>query len=99
MIANNVQFLLKDETGDKVGTVTIFKPKGIRGMYCVAQVAYNGGTANVKIFGRIDSTFAFKEIHAFTADDAVEIVLFPEMKAEITSYVSGTISLAVVGGL
>ncbi len=93
------KFLLTAETGNKVGETTIFKPKGIRGMYCVAQVAYSGGTADVKLFGRIDSTFAFKEIHAFTADDAVEIVLFPEMRAVITNYSSGTISLAVVGGL
>ncbi len=32
-------------------------------------------------------------------DNAVEVVLFPEMKGEVTGYMSGTISLALVGGL
>ncbi len=93
------KFLLTDETGNVVGDILTLKPKGIRGMYAAVQVAYSGGAADVKLFGRISSKFAFKEIHAFTADDAVEIVLFPEMRAEITNYSSGTISLALVGGL
>ncbi len=93
------KFLLEDETGNTVGPTVAFKPTGIRGMYAVAQVAFGGGAATVKLFGRISSKFAWKDIQTWMADDAVEIVLFPEMKGEVTGYTSGIISLALVGGL
>ena len=90
--------LLDSETGDTVGPTVTFKPTGIRGMYAVAQVAFDGGTATVKLFGRISSKFAWKSIQTWMDDNAVEIVLFPEMRGEVTAYTSGTISLAIVGG-
>ena len=96
MITNLLQVA---ETGDTVGDTFAFKPTGIRGMYAVAQVAFGGGTATVKLFGRISDKFAWKSIQTWMADDAVEVVLFPEMKGEVTGYTSGTISLALVGGL
>ena len=91
--------LLDSETGNTDGPVITFKPTGIRGMYAVAQVAFGGGTATVKLFGRISEKFAWKSIQTWMSDDAVEVVLFPEMKGEVTGYTSGTISLALVGGL
>ena len=91
--------LLDSETGDTDGPVIAFKPTGIRGMYAVAQVAFGGGTATVKIFGRISDKFAWKALQTWFADDAIEVVLFPEMKGEVSGYTSGTISLALVGGL
>ncbi len=91
--------LLDSETGDIVGPTVAFKPTGIRGMYAVAQVAFGGGTATVKLFGRISDKFAWKDIQTWMDDNAVEVVLFPEMKGEVTGYTSGIISLALVGGL
>ena len=93
------KFLLTNETGNKVGSTVAFKAEGIRGMYAVAQVAFGGGTATVELFGRINSTFAWKSIQTWMDDNAVEVVLFPEMRGEVTGYTSGTISLALVGGL
>ncbi len=93
------KLLLDSETGDTVGPTVAFKPTGIRGMYAVAQVAFGGGTATVKLFGRISDKFAWKSIQTWMDDDAVEVVLFPEMRGEVTGYTSGTISLALVGGL
>ena len=93
------KFLLTAETGDKVGDTVAFNLVGERGLSGVAQVAMAGGTATVKLFGRIDSTFSFKLIQTWMDEDnAVEVVLFPEMKGEVTDYVSGTVSLAIVGG-
>ena len=91
--------LLDSETGNTVGPTVAFKPTGIRGMYAVAQVAFGGGTATVQLFGRISDKFAWKSIQTWMDDNAVEVVLFPEMKGEVTGYTSGTISLALVGGL
>lgn len=53
----------------------------------------------VKLFGRINDKFAWKSVQTWMSDDAIEVVLFPEMKGEVTGYTSGTISLALVGGL
>ena len=92
------KFLLTDETGNKVGDTVEFKAEGIRGMYAAAQVALGGGTATVALQGRINSTFAWKTLNSFTQDDALEIVVFPEMRGTVEDYVSGTVSLAIVGG-
>ncbi len=94
-----IKTLLDSVTGDTVGPAVAFKPTGIRGMYAVAQASLGGGVATVKLFGRISNKFSFKEIQTFSNDDAVEVVLFPEMRGEVTGYTSGTISLAIVGGL
>ncbi len=91
--------LLDSETGDTVGPTVTFKPAGIRGMYAVAQVAFGGGTATVKLFGRISDKFAWKDIQTWMDDNAVEVVIFPEMRGEVKGHTSGTISLALVGGL
>ena len=93
------KFLLTDETGNKVGDTVAFSLVGERGLSGVAQVVMGGGAATAKLFGRINSTFAWKSIQTWMADDAVEVVLFPEMKGEVSGYTSGTISLALVGGL
>ena len=92
------KFLLTAETGNKVGDTVAFRAEGIRGMYAAAQVALGGGTATVTLQGRISDKFAWKTLNSFTQDDALEIVVFPEMRGEITGYSSGTISLAIVGG-
>ena len=64
-----------------------------------ALTGFGGGTATVKLFGRINDTFAWKQIQLWTSEDnAIEVVLFPEMRGEVTAYTSGTISLAIVGG-
>ena len=94
-----IKTLLDSVTGDTVGPAVAFKPTGIRGMYAVAQASLGGGVATVKLFGRISDKFAWKSIQTWMSDDAVEVVLFPEMKGEVSGYSSGTISLALVGGL
>lgn len=68
------------------GPVKDLEVKGIRGMYGLVQVKISG-TVTVKIYGRFDSNYDWKEIVTITASDAVEIVLFPQMKAR---YDSGT---------
>ena len=91
--------LLDSVTGLTVGATVPFKLAGDRGLSGVAQVTMSGGTADVKLFGRINSTFAWKLIQTWMDEDnAVEVVLFPEMRGEVTGYSSGTISLAIVGG-
>lgn len=49
------------------------------------------GTATVTIEGRLDRLHDWVVVDTFTASDASRITLFPEMRANVTSYSSGTV--------
>jgi hypothetical protein len=96
-VTNDVTLLLNNVTGVTAGDPKQISVRGIRGLYGVAQAKITG-TATVKIYGRLSSTFDWVEIATFTQSDAIEVVLFPEMKADVTAG-TGTVTAGVIGSL
>ena len=88
--------LLDGAETDGNGTPATMAFVNIRGMYGVCQCS-GFGTATVTVRGRVTSNHAWKTITQFTADDAVEVVLFPEMQAVVSGYSSGTYYVDILG--
>lgn len=91
-----IKNLLTAATGTGDGTQADMAFFNTRGMYGACQCS-GISTATVNIKGRVNSNHTWKTIHQFTSDDAVEIVLFPEMIASVADYTSGTIYVDIIG--
>lgn len=87
--------LLSGHAAQSAGSPKAVNTGVVRGMYGLVQVKITG-VATVDIEGRINSSFPWKTITSFTGSDASEIVLFPEMRANVSSYSSGTVDAAIV---
>lgn len=59
--------------------------------YGTVQVALGGGSATIKIQGRLSANMPWLDIYSFTANDSARITLFPHMRASVANYVSGVI--------
>lgn len=94
----DVSILLNAVTAVTTSPATTISVRGVRGLYGVAQAKITG-SATVKVYGRLSSDFDWKEITTFTSTDAIEVVLFPEMKADVTVYASGTVTVGVLGSI
>lgn len=94
----DLTILLNGVAALTTGDTTVIGVRGVRGLYGVAQASISG-SATVKVYGRLSSAFPWKEITTFTSSDAIEVVLFPEMKADVTVYGSGAVSVGVLGSI
>jgi len=57
------------------------------------------GTATVQILGRIDGDFSFVEVVAASSVDALQpISYFPELRATVSGWSSGTVTVKVLVG-
>lgn len=90
-----LSILLDNVTADGDGPV--MNPQNNNNVeYGTVQVALGGGSAAVKIQGRLSANMPWLDIQTFTADDSARITLFPYMKANVSNYVSGTIRAEMV---
>jgi hypothetical protein len=56
------------------------------------------GTATVKVYGRTSANMPWIELASFTASGQQLVNLFPDMKADVTAFTSGTCSAELVEG-
>ncbi len=91
----NVLFLFTAQAVDANSAATPIIAAGVRGMYGVAQCEITGD-GTVTLQGRLDSTLPWKDITAFTSSDAVEVVLFPEIRGVLAGRSTGNVTLAIM---
>jgi len=61
----------------------------------IAQVDGMSGTETVLVQGRLDGGFDWVTVATFTADGAKSVMIFPEMRSNVTVRAAGTISVRI----
>lgn len=85
--------LLSGQTNSDDGNSTSI-PRNDGRDFILAQFEITG-TATVKIQGRMNSGYSWVDIYETSSSEAKQVSRFPNMRAVVPSYTSGSISVAL----